>query len=96
MFRWLNKQGVESSSGFVLQSVDRYGYHYREGGKTMRIDVEPRRIPGGDYYEEVSEKSFSVWLPPHASEVVTAEERERLRANVRDALSFMGIKYRFA
>ncbi len=58
MFRWLNKQGVENSNGFLLQSIDRYGYHYKEAGKTMRIDVEPCRASGGAYYEEVVEKSF--------------------------------------
>jgi hypothetical protein len=95
MFCWLNKQGVESATGFVLQRMDRYGYHYREGGKTMRIDVEPLRVPGGDYYEEIIEKSFCAWLPPHAVEAVTPEEQQRLKANVGDALTFMGIKHRF-
>lgn len=96
MFRWLNKQGVESSTGFILQSIDRYGYHYKEAGKTMRIDVEPCLASSGDYYEEVVEKSFCAWLPPHAAEVVTAEVRQRIKANVGSALSFMGIKHRFS
>jgi hypothetical protein len=96
MFRWLNKQGVESSSGFILQSVDRYGYHYCENGKTMRINVEPRRALGGDYYEEIIAESISVWLSPHEMEVVAAEEQQRIKANIRDALNFMGIQHRFS
>jgi hypothetical protein len=30
-FTWLNKQGVESDEGLVLQRVDRFAFEYREG-----------------------------------------------------------------
>src|SRR5262245_39999601 len=39
-FAWLNKQGVESNQGFVLQRVDRFTYEYRERDCRMRLGGE--------------------------------------------------------
>jgi hypothetical protein len=47
-FKWLNKQGVASSCGYVVQSMDRFYYHYIEGEYVMVVYVEP-----GLDYEEV-------------------------------------------
>jgi hypothetical protein len=39
-FNWLNKQGVKSSTGYVLQSMHRFYYHYIEGDHVMEVNVE--------------------------------------------------------
>jgi hypothetical protein len=90
MFRWLNKQGVESSSGFALQRVERFWYEYREADHVMRVMVEP-----GTLDEEIDEESIARWLPPYESEQVTAQKKVHIEANISDALTFMGIKHRF-
>ncbi len=38
MFTWINKQGVKSSKGFIVQSVARFKIEYREGNKCQSIE----------------------------------------------------------
>src|SRR4051794_12498175 len=40
MFKWLNKQSVESDRGFVVQFTGRFSMEYREGSKTVTLAVE--------------------------------------------------------
>lgn len=96
MFKWLNKQGVESSRGFVLQSMHRFYYHYIEGDKKMQVFVEPFTDKRGHYLETISLKSFDHWLPPHADDAIDAGKRDEIRKNISDALTFMDIDHRFA
>jgi hypothetical protein len=95
MFTWLNKQGVKSSKGFSLQSVDRYRYEYTEAEKILHVEVEPLRSLSGDYFEEIFSRSLSRWLPPHDAERISPEQVELIRQNISDALTFMRIKHRF-
>jgi hypothetical protein len=94
-FRWLNRQGVESTDGFILQSIDRYGYEYQESGHVLRVDVESLRDLTGTYSEDVYEDSFRRWLAPHESEALSEDDIVRLKTNVSAALTFMQIKHRF-
>lgn len=83
MFKWLNKQGVESTSGFTLQRMDRYFYHYIEEGRVLKIDVEP-----GLHHEEIGLSTVEE-MP------ISGSERARIRANISAALKFMGTAYEF-
>ncbi len=89
-FRWLNKQGVESDDGFVLQRMHRFYYHYVEDGKTLQVDVELGRKS-----EDISSASFLQWQTPHDAEVLSLDEQARIKANVQAALRFMNIRHRF-
>jgi len=90
-FRWLNKQGVESDQGFVLQSVDRYAFEYREGGKTLRLD-------GESMFSGLGNASFGFsfnpswrtvgWQSPNGA--ISDRDRERIVQNIKDAMAFMG------
>ena len=40
MFTWLNKQGVQSDSGFIVQFTGRFTAEYREGGKIMTVALK--------------------------------------------------------
>ena len=95
MFEWINKQGVKSSDGFVLESAHRYYYHYSEGNLRMQINVEPRTLPGGRYHETIRLDSLRRWLPPHGTQAISPEEFERIRQNISSALTFMGIEHDF-
>jgi len=95
IFRWLNKQGVESSNGFVLQSMHRHYYHYIEAGKVLRVIVEPcRDHKSGEYYEEISINPFT-WDPPNDSRAILPQEQALILENIAAALRFMGIKHVF-
>jgi hypothetical protein len=84
LFKWLNKQGVESSSGYMLQRMGRFYYHYKEGDHVMRVNIEP----GVEYQEIVWDKTVR-WEPPHDSERVSSEQITAIEKNISDALTFM-------
>lgn len=91
MFKWLNKQGVESTEGYKLQRMDRFHYNYTEGDRILSIIVEP-----GLQYEEISVDSRSKWESPFEGEIVTSLDRiDAIRSNISKALTFMGINHRF-
>lgn len=90
MFQWLNKQGVQSLSGFTVQRVHRFYYHYVEGDKTMLLQVDP-----GVRYEEICLPENSRWLPPNDAISVGEDKLKNIKQNVRDALNFMKVPHRF-
>ncbi len=94
-FAWLNKQGVQSSNGFILQSMHRFFYHYIEGPKRIQVDVEPLQDEKGNYYEGIYSDSIRKWLPPHDHESVSHEQSDRIRRNISAALVFMGTAHKF-
>lgn len=97
MYRWLNKQGVESPGKFILQSVHRFFYHYIEGKKIYRIDIEPCYSKEGNYkgyYEKLNSNSIALLDGDEVIEI-SEEERKRISKNISDALDFMNIKHHF-
>lgn len=81
-FRWINRQGVESSEGFVVQSTGRFTQEYRESGRSIAIDIESE-LSGGQHVVSYSRKSFDALSP-------NPVEQQRIIANYRAALQFMG------
>ena len=82
-FEWLNKQGVKSDSGFVVQSTGRFTIEYSEGAKTLEVGVEAGFM-GDKPVTSYSRSSFSKWSQD-------AKEQERVIANFRQALEFQGL-----
>jgi len=92
-FRWLNKQGIESDQGFVLQRVDRYSYEYREGDRTLRLD-------GESMFSGLGSASFgfsfdpgwrtATWQSPKGAIPISDRDQERIVQNIKDAMAFMG------
>ena len=68
----------------------RAGIRYREGKKVMSIDSE---ILVGEFDMAVYLKSISCWLPPHERVPVSAEDRERIRRNLTEALKSMKVDW---
>ena len=64
MFTWLNKQGVKSDTGFILQRMERFVYHYVENEHVMIIYVEPFTNDKG-YFETIDKGSIDNWQPPY-------------------------------
>ena len=91
-FSWLNKQGVKSDEGVVLQRVDRFAFEYREGKRTMRLE-------GESIFAGLGSASWgfgfwpgwrnAVWMPPFDT-VLSDLDRERMVQNIKEAAAFMG------
>lgn len=88
MFTWLNKQGVKSDKGFIVQRTDRFSCDYREGVKKIEIEVESGLI-GDQFCINVSTKSFSSW---HGGESISSEKQAEILQNFKDAMEFQGLK----
>jgi hypothetical protein len=86
MFKWLNKQGVESSDGFVVQFTGRFTCEYREGNKTLAFEVEDG-FEGAKPCVVVSSREFNQWN----GEVLSNERKQQIIDNVRAAMNFQGL-----
>jgi hypothetical protein len=88
-FKWINKQGVTSDSGFTLQRQDRFHYHYVEGDLRLIIDIE--------HLNNIKELSFTTgrWSPPHDHLPVSKSELDRIVTRIQLALEFMGTDFRW-
>lgn len=89
MFEWLNKQGVKSETGYVLQRMHRFYYHYTEGDHVLKVEVESNLK-----VEEVFLASTPAWEAPHESEPISVEKVSEIEGRIGEALKFMGIRYK--
>ena len=89
MFTWLNKQGIRSDSGFVVQFTDRFRAEYREGERIVSVYVEDG-ISGGIPAAIVGPDAFAHWDDDPAK--FSEAERKRLFENFRFACEFQGLK----
>ena len=89
MFTWLNKQGVESNTGFSLQRVDRFTYLYTEGDHILRIVVEPSLKVYDIFLDE-----NPVWEEPFQQDTIDKTKRSLIKNNISSALDFMKNKHR--
>ena len=88
MFKWLNKQGVESDKGFIVQSVDRFTIEYKEGNKSISIYVEDGYMPDRKVCIYINSDAFHIWdngLP------VPELKQIELLQNFREAMKFQNI-----
>jgi hypothetical protein len=88
MFEWINKQGVRSTNGFVVQSTGRWSMEYREGDHILEFPVSDEDFDSerGKIIMKVRIDPFPTWQPP--GEFITEERRREIIENIRDALVF--------
>lgn len=84
MLSWINKQGVKSSDGWLLQRVDRFHYHYIEGERWLEMPVESNEIFLG--------KTLT-WQSSVGIEPISIEKRGEIKSRILEAIKFMGTKY---
>ena len=89
MFEWLNKQGVKAEAGYVLQRQHRFYYHYVEGDRVLKVDVD-----SGLKGEDITLDSTPHWESPHEDEPIPNDKLTEIEARICDALTFMGIRYK--
>lgn len=88
MFTWLNKQGVQSDRGFVVQRTGRFTADYREGDKVVKLDVESG-LNGGSPCIILDPSAFACWndgIP------IAPDQQVRLFQNFKEAMEFQGLK----
>jgi hypothetical protein len=90
MFKWLNKQGVESDSGFVVQFTGRFTCEYRENGCLLEIEVEDG-LMGDRPCVNIKRDVFSKWNGSCLENESPAEQQVRLLRNFKDAMEFQGL-----
>ncbi|MFT3960438.1 hypothetical protein [Propionivibrio sp.] len=90
MFKWLNKQGVESDSGFVVQFTGRFTCEYRENGQKIEIEVESG-FSGGRPSVSIKRDAFAQWGRLRPFHEAPAEEQARLLKNFKEAMEFQGL-----
>lgn len=88
MFRWINKQGVQSDHGFVVQRTGRFSAEYREGDKVVTLDVESG-LSGGLPCIILDPRAFARW---DDGTPIASDQQAHLFQNVKEAMEFQGLK----
>lgn len=88
MFTWLNKQGVQSDQGFVVQFTGRFTAEYREDSRIVSLDVESGES-GGLPCIILDPKAFVCW---DDGTLIDQDMQKQLFKNVEDAMAFQGLK----
>lgn len=91
MFTWLNKQGVKSDRGFIVQRTGRFSAEYREKGRCITIDVESG-ISNGRPCIIIGPKAFDHWDDDLPNREIAPEQRKQLLENFKEAIEFQGLK----
>lgn len=90
-FTYLNRQGVKSSKGFIIQFTARREMQYQENEHILKIEVEGGRDDSGAYNLAVYAQDIKYWQPPYDNEVISEEEKKEIIQNISEALDFMKI-----
>ena len=90
MFTWLNKQGVESDTGFIVQRTGRFTCEYRESGRVLEVEVESGVI-GQQPCINIKRDAFASWNVAGVKHDIPEEEQLRMLQNFKDAMEFQGL-----
>jgi hypothetical protein len=88
MFTWLNKQGVQSDSGFVVQFTGRFSAEYRENDKIVTLYVEDG-LSGGIPCIILDPGAFERW---DDGTPIALHQQTKLFQNVKEAMDFQGLE----
>jgi len=86
MFKWINKQTVESDRGFVLQFIGRYRMEYREGHRKLTMHIEDGFSAGRPFV--TVNTPIESW---DSGPSLSPADVERITANIKEALEFQGL-----
>ena len=90
MFTWLNKQGVQSNRGFIVQFTGRFTAEYREDGKVVTLEVE-LGLSGGLPCVSVNPGAFERWDGNMPGAKIPSERQAQMFQNLKDAFEFQGL-----
>ena len=91
MFKRLHPQQVQHSSGFIVQSGDRYTIEYLENGRLAKI-TRDLGIP----VNPVLRDTLTDWIVADGTtQPMTDAERLRVLDNIGQGLAFMDVKVKW-
>ena len=88
MFTWLNKQGVKSDKGFMVQFIARFEVKYQEDQKIISVYVEPDFTASSKLFLHIESSAFSAWSD---GAPISEEKQKEILKNFTDAMEFQGI-----
>lgn len=91
MFKWLNKQGVQSDRGFVVQVVDRFTIAYREADGAITVPVEFAQLGDGKSCVSIKPHAFRRWDNDASGLIIPLEKQREIFANFEEAMRFQNI-----
>lgn len=89
MFKQINKQGVQSDKGFIVQFVGRFEVEYREGQKLISVYVEPGYTSANEFCVNIESDVFSHWSDGNK---ISVEKQKEILRNFKDAMKFQNIE----
>lgn len=87
-FTWLNKQGVKSSNGFVVQRTGRFTAEYIENSNKITIDLQNGELPNEKFCEIINSDSFEKW---DNGTPISSKKQDEILQNFKEAMEFQGI-----
>jgi len=88
-FEWINKQGVKSEDGFVVQRTERFAAEYQEGLSVITIEVDPGFTDDGKPCLGVDRSAFVKW----DSNIPIPESKQNvIRQRFREAMLFQNLE----
>lgn len=90
MFTWLNKQGVQSDAGFLVQRTGRFTCEYREGGRIVELEVESGFL-GDRPCINIKRDVFARWTDAGVEAEIPEEQQVRMLQNFQAAMEFQGL-----
>jgi len=90
MFTWVNKQTVQSDSGFLVRFTGRFSAEYVEGARKMSLPIADG-ISGGKPCVCVRPDAFQRWDGDAADTQLSADKQEQIKDNFRAAVEFQGL-----
>lgn len=88
MFKWLNKQGVESDRGFIVQVVSRFEIEYKQQSKKILVHIEVDSVSSTGVSIVVHKSSFRCW---NDGVQISESEQAKIIINFIDAMNFQDI-----
>lgn len=90
MFKWLDKQTVQHSSGYIVESTGRFTQTYSEHGKIMTINIDRGRLPNGKCCVEIGPGTFLQW--DGEKTILPTIEQDRIKQNFIAGMNFKEIE----
>jgi len=88
MFKWLNKQGVQSDKGYIVQVTGRFTIEYREKNKVIEVYVEPGILDNGRFCTIIEPHAFHKW---DDGTPINKDRQMEILKNFTDAMEFQNI-----
>lgn len=89
MFTQLNKQGVRSDKGFIVQSMNRFTIEYREGSRIISASVERGLLESGKACVYIYPDEFENW---NDGTPITDERQKEILENFKEGMKFLGVE----